>query len=592
MDALTNPPAAQTAPTSPATPSIPPPEDYSAVDITRALSAGNMARDRRSKRTSSAVEQEAVAQRAITSMLYDPTASRAVAALPRVRPSTPPLYLSTETAQTRVDLPKKDDERSKKGKGVFSKLLKNDDDGVKEPKQYEAGEFFETIRKNRISLPAEPSVGSTVVPSVPENPLHNQWIPYFEKNIVGGATSVPDIKKHMEEFEGEIGRHMLLIHTQFDRIKKYSVLDRDGDTVIPVFRILDLPGNCLREIFSYVLVKRKVLPYRYFEDEKLKDMMLSTGKLQKPQMGVLMAFCSKKPKIARVAEEVRNVLYGWNKYIFREPKDFIFFMSTIGSENVARMTMEKNVELVQGFFERGELNEEYWLAISGRKLIKTMFGGRTWEGGWEIPAEQDAPSRRSRVSIHVKKHHIKANRVWEEGKAMVSDEDDASEAATDIFAWSELPYSLTVGGRPYEHVDEGAHVTEEGQVYHVCREDKHREEGTYEDEEGCRYHVVWWEAKGFMYRWYEEEMLHVEGAEEEANGGEAAPADGSVPGRSITSSPSVYSQDSNWLLTEAAEAGLAASVSSGESSSVAGWTSELEDEIMALMEETRLPSEL
>lgn len=405
-----------------------------------------------------------------------------------------------------------------KGRDLIDKIFRphKEDIDPNAPTEFKVSEFLNTISKHRIALPEEampnkPSSSTTPFPHPAS--ITNDFVLAFERNTPGGTKDIPDIASHIWNREGEFGRLMDLFDLDFShrQTQKFSLFNQDGVVIRKRFRITALPAKIIRHIFAHLLVPAGVItPYRYYADPVLRSIMPATGPLGKPDLNVMIAFCStKNPASVAVAEEARNVLYQQTTFLFRAPADFMHFVSAIGLENVARLRFDKNILFSRDFFLRADPNEVDWLCTIGAAVVGKMLGVRSWEGGWEDPDEADGrpPS--------VGKIHRRL--IWDEGKPLGFEQDGRAvrtaprvrfatrPSSTDTITNASPSAARTTRADP--ELTPGAHFSPTGEIYHVDPADGDRELGVYDDGDGMGwYHVEFWRAKGCIYRWYESEM--------------------------------------------------------------------------------------
>lgn len=502
------------------------------------------------KRLRSDAGAEAMVQKALSTLIFDPSGGRAIAQLEPVRPYSPPLYLNTASAETheerRSGADTKEEEKNNpekggkglkakakaklkkaklrakeaaraggkgkgKGKGIekaqgwkgkgreiIDKLLGRED--INEFTNFKVSEFLNTISKHRIALPEEarpnkPSSSSTPFPH-PQNYIHD-FVHAFERNTPGGTKNIPNITDHIWNRDGEFGRIIDLLDLDFShrQTSKFNLFAQDGIVVRPRFRIHSLPAPVIRQIFSHVLTQEVIVPYRYHSDPFLRTLLHQTGHLSPPTTNLLVALCSQR----LLLDEARNVLYNSNKFLFRAPQDFIHFVSAIGPDNLARLHPHKNLLFTPTFFPSATPAETHWLATTGPRAIRLMDGLRAFKEGWEDPDVADRPARLRNPPPQGK---IPRHLVWDESKPMVYEPD-----RRDDLTYAPVPKVTKATRTPYGHVAEGAQFSDWGGLFHVQREDVRRAAGVYDDWDGMGvYHLGFWHARGHWCRWYEREL--------------------------------------------------------------------------------------
>lgn len=140
------------------------------------------------------------------------------------------------------------------------------------------------------------------------------------------------------------------------------------------FDFLGLPIEARKKVLGFVLVvDQELVPYHYVKGKIVKNV----GLRKKPELTILLAMCSSKDKkVKKCLDDAKNILYRDNTFSIRQPNDLIKFLGTIGSDNVARMKMGKNLLLTDNFFDKRRqfVLEMKWLARWGKDLLSAMKG--------------------------------------------------------------------------------------------------------------------------------------------------------------------------------------------------------------------------
>lgn len=137
---------------------------------------------------------------------------------------------------------------------------------------------------------------------------------------------------------------------------------------------LDLPRRVRNKVLGFILVvDQELVPYRYVKGKIVKNV----GLRRKPDFNILLALCSSKDmKVKKCQDDAKNILYRDNTFSIRKPMDLIMFLDTIGSDNMARMKMGRNLLLADTFFDKKHryVLEMKWLAHWGKDLLHAMKG--------------------------------------------------------------------------------------------------------------------------------------------------------------------------------------------------------------------------
>ena len=139
-------------------------------------------------------------------------------------------------------------------------------------------------------------------------------------------------------------------------------------------KFLDLPTEARNNVLGFLLVVRQdLVPFHYVKGKVVKNI----GLREKPELNILLALCSTKDKkIKKCQDDAKNMLYHHNTFLIRKPNELIMFLGTIGSDNLARMELGKNLMLTETFFDqkRRFRLEMDWLARWGEDLLSAMKG--------------------------------------------------------------------------------------------------------------------------------------------------------------------------------------------------------------------------